>query len=129
MYNEKITMTVNSALTHLEKAIKLHYKRDEKKVLHLMWKASSDLEQALFLFKFQLSQENQKLLWKLPVSKQPEIQSLLISTRDILIDVVKNLESDYLNEAHKKTWMAKGQLLKINDFVDKQERKARDSIH
>ena len=77
------------------------------------------------MFTLESTQETPKSSWKLPTSKQPEIQSILISTRDTLKEAAKNLESNDNKEAYKKTWIAKGQLLRIHDFFDKKERKAR----
>ena len=59
MQKEKIVKTLNSALTHLEDAIELQAKGNEEKVMQLTWKASSDLEYALFLFLLEYPQENQ----------------------------------------------------------------------
>jgi len=122
MQKEKIIKTVNSALTHIEDAVELQAKGNEEKVMQLSWKASSDLEYALFLFALKYPQENRKSSWKLPASKQPEIESILISTRDTLKEATKNLEADDLNEAHKTTWIAKGQLLRIHDFFEKRRK-------
>ena len=72
---------MHSALTRLEDAIELQAKGNEQKVMQQTWKASSDLEYVLFLFSLEYPQENQKSSRKLS-SKQPEIESTLISTRD-----------------------------------------------
>jgi hypothetical protein len=124
MQKEKIIKTLNSALGRLDDAIVLHVKGNEEKVIQLTWKVSSDLEYALFLFSFEYSQENRKPS-KLS-SKQPEIEQILLSTRDTLKEASKNLGADDLNEAHKKTWMAKDQLLTIHDFFEKKGRKNRN---
>jgi len=128
MQKGKIVKTLNSALTHLEGAIEPQAKANEKKVMHLTWKASSDLEFALFLFALKYPQENHKSSWKLPASKQPKIQSTLISTRDTLKEAAKNLEANDQKQAYNKTWIAKGQLLMIHDFFDKKERKSREIV-
>ncbi|MCJ7722080.1 hypothetical protein MUO98_06725 [Candidatus Bathyarchaeota archaeon] len=128
MQKEKIVKTLNSALTCLEDAIELHAKGNEEKVMQLTWKASSDLEYALFLFLLEYPQENRKSSRKLS-SKQPEIESILISTRDTLKEASKNIDADELNEAQKKTWIAKDQLLRIHDFFEKKGRKNRKLYH
>ena len=128
MQKEKIVKTLNSALTRLEDAIELQAKGNEEKVMQLTWKASSDLEYALFLFLLEYPQENQKSSRKLS-SKQPEIESILISTRDTLKEASKNIDADELNEAQKKTWIAKDQLLRIHDFFEKKGRKNRKLYH
>ena len=85
----------------------MSYRLKVMKNVQLTWKASSDLEHALFLFALKHPQENRKSSWKLPASKQPEIESTLISTQDTLKEAAKNLEADDQKEAHKKTWIAK----------------------
>jgi len=128
MQKEKIVKTLNSALTRLEDAIELQAKGNEEKVMQLTWKASSDLEYALFLFLLEYPQENRKSSRKLS-SKQPEIESILISTRDTLKEASKNIDADELNEAQKKTWIAKDQLLSIHDFFEKKRRKNKKLYH
>ena len=127
MQKEKIVKTLNSALTCLEDAIELQAKGNEEKVMQLTWKASSDLEYALF-FLLEYPQENRKSSRKLS-SKQPEIESILISTRDTLKEASKNIDADELNEAQKKTWIAKDQLLRIHDFFEKKRRRNRKLYH
>jgi hypothetical protein len=128
MQKEKIVKTLNSALTRLEDAIELQAKGNEEKVMQLTWKASSDLEYALFLFLLEYPQEKRNSSRKLS-SKQPEIESILISTRDTLKEASKNIDADKLNEAQKKTWIAKDQLLRIHDFFEKKRRKNRKLYH
>ncbi len=128
MQKEKIVKTLNSALTRLEDAIELQAKGNEEKVMQQTWKASSDLEYALFLFLLEYPQENRKSSRKLS-SKQPEIESILISTRDSLKEASRNIDADELNEAQKKTWIAKDQLLRIHDFFEKKRRKNRKLYH
>jgi len=128
MQKEKIVKTLNSALTRLEDAIELQAKGNEEKVMQQTWKASSDLEYALFLFLLEYPQENRKSSRKLS-SKQPEIESILISTRDSLKEASRNMDADELNEAQKKTWIAKDQLLRIHDFFEKKRRKNRKLYH
>jgi hypothetical protein len=122
MQKEKIIKTLNSALGRLDDAIELHAKGNEEKVIQLTWKVSSDLEYALFLFSLEYPQENRKPS-KLS-SKQPEIEQILLSTRDTLKELSKNLGADDLND--KKTWIVKDQLLTINDFFEKKGEKNRN---
>jgi len=119
MQVQKISKTVTSALTYLEDSIEAHAKGDENKVIQLTWHAASDLEYGLFLFSLIYSEETRSSSWKLSPSKQPEIESLLASTQNLLREAAKSLEADDLKEAYKKTWMARGQLLRIHDFFEK----------
>ena len=123
MQIQKISKTVASALAYIEDAIVAQAKGNEEKVMQLTWRAASDLEYGLFLFSLRYPEETQSSSWKLPPIKQPKIESLLASTQDLLKEATKNLEADDLKEAHKKAWIARGQLLRIHDFFERKQRK------
>jgi hypothetical protein len=121
MQIQKISKTVTSASAYIEDAILAQAEGNEEKVMQLTWRAASDLEYGLFLFSLKHSKESSS--WKLPSTKQPKIDSLLASTQDSLKEAAKSLEADDLNEAHKKVWIARGQLLRIHDLFEKKQRK------
>jgi len=123
MQIQKISKTVTSALAYIEDAILAQAEGNEEKVMQLTWRAASDLEYGLFLFSLRHPEETRSSSWKLPPIKQPKIESLLASTQDLLKEATKSLEADNLKEAHKKTWIARGQLLRIHDFFEKKQRK------
>ena len=123
MQIQKISKTVTSALTYLKDAIDTQAKGNEKKVMQLTWRAASNLEYGLFLFSLRYPEETQSSSWKLPPIKQPKIESLLASTQELLKEAAKSLEADDLKEAHKKVWIARGQLLRIHDLFEKKQRK------
>ena len=123
MQIQKISKTVASALAHIEDAIDPQSKGNEEKVMQLTWRAASDLEYGLFLFSLKCPEETRSSSWKLPPIKQPKIESLLASTQKLLEEAAKSLEADDLKEAHKKVWIARGQLLRIHDFFEKKQRK------
>lgn len=102
-------------------------KGEEDKVIQLTWRAASDIEYVLFLFSLKNPEETRGSSWKLPPIKQPEIESLLASTQDLLKEAAKSLEADDQKQAYKKTWLARGQLLRIHDFFEKKGRKALES--
>jgi len=120
MYKQKISQAVTSALGYLEEAINL--KAEMGELVMLVWKAASDLEYGLFLLSLN-DQETRSSSWKLPQSKHTEIESLLASTRKLLQESSKSLKADDLKEAHKKNWLARGQLFKIHDFYEKNRKK------
>ena len=123
MQIQKISKTVTSALAYIEDAIVAQAEGNEEKVMQLTWRAASDLEYGLFLFSLRYPEETQSSSWKLPPIKQPKIESLLASTQDLLKEVAESLEADDHKEAHKKTWIARGQLLRIHDLFEKKQRK------
>jgi hypothetical protein len=121
MQIKKISKTLASALAYIEDAVLAQAEGNEEKVMQLTWRAASNLEYGLFLFSLKHSAESSS--WKLPPIKQPKTESLLASTQDLLEEATKSLEADDLKEAHKKTWIARGQLLRIHDLFEKKQRK------
>jgi hypothetical protein len=126
MKEQKISNAVTSAITYIEKSIEAHAKNDENMVTKLTWKASSELEYCLFLFSLIDPDESHSSSWKLHSSKQLEIEFLLDSTQTLLKEAQKSLEVDDFREAHKKTWIAKGQLLRLHNLFRKKQRKAQE---
>jgi hypothetical protein len=127
MQLQDISQTIISALEYLRKAADANIKEDEKKVMWLTWRASSDLEYGLFLFGLYYQEENKSSSWRIPVSKQSKIDSLIESTKEILKEVEKKFDLENLEEAYKKMWIAKGQLLRVHDLFEK-KRKTRKSL-
>lgn len=124
MKQENIFKAITSAMAHLEKSMETPVKTDEKKVAYFAWQAASDLEYALFLFSLIHQDETESSPWKTnPKSKQIEIEQLLISAQDLLKEAKNSFEADELHEAHKKTWTARGELLRVHDLFEKKLRK------
>ncbi len=124
MKQENILKAITSAIAYLENSMEALVKNDEKKAVLFTWRAASDLEYALFLFSLIQQDENESSLWKLdPHSKQLEIEPLLISAQDLLKEAKNSFEADEPHEAHKKTWIARGHLLRVHDFFEKKRRK------
>jgi len=124
MKQENIFKAITSAMAHLEKSMETTAKKDEKKVAHFSWQAASDLEYALFLFSLMHQDETESSPWKTnPKSKQIEIEQLLISAQHLLKEAKNSFEADELHEAHKKTWTARGELLRVHDLFEKKLRK------
>ena len=116
---KKIEKAVASALAYLKDAVDAEAKGDEDKVMQLTWRAASDLEYGLFLFALKSIKETRSSSWRLPASKQPEIELIPASAKDLLKKAAKSLEADNQKEAYKKMWIARGQLLRIHDFFEK----------
>jgi hypothetical protein len=124
MWIQKISKTVTSASAYIEDAVDQQAEGNEEEVIQLTWRAASDLEYGLFLFSLNYREEKRSSSWKLPPIKQPKTESLLASTQDLLKEAAKSLEADDHKEAHKKMWIARGQLSRIHDFFEKKQRKA-----
>jgi hypothetical protein len=101
--------------------MKVASKMDE--VSGLVWQAAADLEYALFLFSIMHRDESESSSWKLGLhSKDVEVDSVLASTRDLLEEAESKIKAGALREAHKKTWMARGYLLRLHEFFEKRKK-------
>ena len=113
---EKITEAIKSAMKNLSKD-------NEEDVSGFVWQAAADLEYALFLFSVMHQDESESSSWKLSLrSKDVEIDSVLASTRDMLKEAEGKIETGKVREAHKKTWMARGYLLRLQEFFEKRRK-------
>ncbi len=121
---KNITEALTSAISHLENTMKALVSKDENKVMTSVWKSAADLEYANFLFS--IIQEKQKShSWKLDLrSKQVEIGPLLVSAQDLVKEAKRDLDANGLPETYKKTWMARGYLLKVSDILQKAQKKS-----
>ena len=122
-HQQKIIEAIKSAINHLESSMKCLVNRDENGVAGAVWRAAADLEYANFLFSV-MQDESESRSWKLDLrSKQVEIEPLLVSAQDLLREVEIGLDVSELREAYKKTWMARGYLLKVQEILEKRRKK------
>ncbi len=122
-HKQKIIEAVKSAINHLESSTQALVNRDENGVAGSVWRAAAELEYANFLFSI-IQDESQSRSWKLdPRSKQVEIEPLLVSAQDLLKEAENVLDVRELHEVYKKTWMARGYLLKIQEILEKRRKK------
>jgi len=120
---EKITRAVQTAQEHLENSKKSITENNENALVSHVWKASAELEYALFLFSILRRSENQSHPWKIDLeSKQLEVAPVITSTQELLREAKTSFENGDLLEAHKKTWIARGYLLKVQEFFDKKRK-------
>jgi len=121
---KSISETLTSSISHLENSMKALMNKDENRVMATVWKAAADLEYANFLFS--ITQDKPKSSsWKLDLhSKQIEIGPLLVSAQDLIKEAKSDLDADELPKAYKKTWMARGYLLKVSDILQKAQKKS-----
>jgi hypothetical protein len=123
MQQEKLTSAIASAMGYLKDSIKLMSQENDEDVSDLVWRAAADLEYALFLFSIMNQNESQSSSWKLGLrSKEVEVASVLTSTRDLLEETEGKIKAGELREAHKKIWMARGYLLKLQKFFEKKRK-------
>lgn len=126
MKQEKITESIASAVNHLEGSMKALAKKDEKNLVNLVWRAGADLEYALFLFSLMHQNESESSSWKIDShSKQVEISSILSSVQNLLREAKDNMKAGELFDARKKTWTARGYLLRVHDTFEKKRKEQR----
>jgi len=119
---KSIKEALTSAISHLENSMKALVNKDENRVMASVWKAAADLEYANFLFSI-TRDEPKSHSWKLDLrSKQVEIGPLLVSAQDRIKEAKSDLDADGLLKAYKKTWMARGYLLKVSDIFQKAQK-------
>jgi len=126
-HQRKIIETIKSAINHLESSMKALANGDENGVAGSVWRAAADLEYTNFLFSI-IQNKPESHSWKLDLrSKQVEIEPLLLSTQDLLKEAESGLDVGKLHEAYKKTWMARGYLLKVQGILEKRRKKGEKS--
>jgi len=119
---KSITEALTSATSHLENSMKALVNKDENRVMASIWKAAADLEYTNFLFSITRDKPKSSS-WKLDLrSKQVEIRPLLVSAQNLIKEAKNDLDADGLLEAYKKTWMARGYLLKVSDILQKAQK-------
>mgnify|MGYP001147723557 CR=1 FL=1 len=117
---EKITKAMHSAIGYLENSKRSIAEKNEDTLVSHVWKASAELEYALFLFSIVQQNDNQRHSWKVDLeSKQLEVGPVITSTYELLREAKTSFENGDLLEAHKKMWLARGYLLKVQEFFEK----------
>ncbi len=118
---EKITGAITSAINHLENSMKALVKKDEKVMMGFVWRAASDLEYALFFFSI-MQQEYEGFSGKLDLHlKQVEVGPALISAQDLLKEAKSSVDAGEIREAHKKTWVARSYIFKVQETFEKKK--------
>ncbi|UCE43715.1 MAG: hypothetical protein JSV57_05020 [Candidatus Bathyarchaeota archaeon] len=119
---EKLTRAVASAMEYLERSIRVASKGDDA-VRDLVWNAAANLEYALFLFSIMPQDVPRSPSWRLDShSKEVKVESILSSTRNLLEKAENEIKAGALHEAHKETWMARGHLLRLQEFFEKKRK-------
>jgi len=118
----KITKAVLSAIKHLENSRRSVTEDNENLLANQVWKASAEVEYALFLFSI-LRQNEQSHSWKVDLkSKEFEVAAVITSTQELFQKAKTSFENGDLLEAHKKIWMARGYLLKVQNILEKKHK-------
>ena len=117
----KITKAVLSAMKHLGNSKTLIAENSQDALANQIWKASAELEYALFLFS--ILRKNEDHSWKVDLkSKKLEIAPAIASTEELLEKAKINFENGNFLEAYKKMWIARGYLLKVQNVLEKKRK-------
>lgn len=120
---EKITKAVLSAIKYLETSKDFLTENNQDALENQVWKASAEVEYALFLFSILRQNEHQSHSWKVDLkSKELEVAPVIASTQELLEKAKTGFESGDLLEAHKNMWVARGYLLKVQGFLEKKRK-------
>jgi len=130
METEKLIEAVASAVDNLEDAIKALIKGDERETLRRVWRAAADSEYALFLLSINSNTNPEKShSWKFsPNLKNMEVGPALTLAQEFLKEAEGNIRADNFQEAHRKTWMARGYLLEVQGTLEKGRRGGEKSL-
>jgi len=124
MEREKAIRAISSAISNLEDSAKALVEKNEENLLGHVWQAAADSEYALFLFSFMQPEGFESSSWKSSFHlKNVEIGPAIVLAQDLLQEAKKSIEKNELHEAYKKTWMARGYLLKIWNMLQEIELK------
>lgn len=122
-HQQEIIEAIKSAINYLESSLKALMNKDENEVARSVWLAAAELEYANFFFSL-MQDEPGSHSWKLKLrSKQVEMEPLLVSAQDLLKEAEGDLDAGGLHGAYKKTWMARGYLLKVQEVLEKGQKK------
>ena len=113
----KLNQAVTSALSNLEQSLQAFLKNDKEELFRYVWRAAADSEYALFLFFIMCKEPLEKSSWNSSFStKKIELEPSLKHAQDNLKEAKKDIEANDLSNAHKKTWVARSYLLKVQDI-------------
>jgi len=117
---KKLINAIISAINYLENSKESLMRGDEESVRSYVWRASADSEYALFLFSLMHRKELEDSSWKTNFRMEKgEIRPTLAFAQDLLKEAKESIKANDYNKAHKKTWIARGCLLKIQHVFEK----------
>lgn len=122
MSHEKLTSAIESAIHTLKDSAEAVIERDEKRLDKLVWRASAELEYALFLFSILHPRGVKPPRTLDPKSKSLEIGPTLVLVQNLLEEAKENLNRKEVAEAYRKAWTAREHLLKLQGRMEKQRK-------
>ena len=99
---KNVNSALESAAAFLEDAMKAVLKKDETKIRELVWKASSELEYALFVLSLMINEDEKltKIRMKLDVDPnyKNDLGAVLVSAQDLTVEAQKLLDKKHFEE-------------------------------
>lgn len=117
---QKIAKAILSAKRYLENSQKSIAENNQDALANYVWKASAELEYALFLFTVLLQDEDRTHSWKVNLkSRELELAPVITSTQELVANAQTHFQDGDLQEAQKTVWLARGYLLEVQNFLEK----------
>lgn len=127
---KNVNSALESAAVFLEDAMKAVLKKDETKVKELVWKASSELEYALFVLSLMINEDEKLTKTRMKLDVNPnyknDLGAVLVSAQDLTVEAQKLLDKKHFEEAYGRVKAARNYLLRLHEAFEKQ-RKAKRS--
>jgi hypothetical protein len=122
---DKISASLKSTATYLEKSMSALNKKDENLFGGSLWHAAAELEYALFLFSMKFQTESDQSKWKPnPELKKTEDGPMLTEAKNLLNDAENSMLKKKLLDAYKSAYTARHYILKVQEDVAKKKREA-----
>ena len=127
---KNVNSALESAAVFLEDAMKAVLKKDETKIRELVWKASSELEYALFVLSLMINEDEKLTKTRMKLDVNPnyknDLGAVLVSVQDLTVEAQKLLDKKHFEEAYGRVKAARNYLLRLHEAFEKQ-RKAKRS--
>lgn len=119
MLGKKILKSINLAINLLEEAMDAHIEKQGERMEQKVWKAAAEVEYASFLLS--LKRESKDDSWKDKWRKinPVEIGQALLAAQDCLKEAL-NMD---LEQAYRKTWIARGYILVVQEKLNRKREK------
>jgi hypothetical protein len=128
MHRDKIEASLSTALKHLDDSTRTMSSSNDKKTLSdSLWSALAETEYTVFLLSIIQGEKSKSAPWKrASYSKQPvELERALTSARELIASAKVKIEKNDFEKAYEKTWIARNQILKAHDVLEKKMKEAR----
>jgi len=122
---KKILKALSAAAAFLDGSMLALDEKDDDSLADGVWHVAAELEYALFLFSIVVQDEIDKSKWKLrPKLAKAEAGLMLVTVRGLLDKAEECMGEGQLLDAFRRTYIARGCVLKIQKDLDRKKREA-----